>query len=178
MCAQCNNHRSQPFDRAYDVFSDFAWQFRWKLPARRYIDMSHLYGAGWAEQTCNLARYFAKHIACRMVHDGFDVPPSIPAFLDGASRMPDMHMALFKDRRLYRLQRRGERGGFDARGLWIAPATGAISNSRQRLTMYFSSITIGSVGVLYRWDEDAVAVDPFYTHQHARLHHRQRLPTT
>lgn len=176
LCAPCNNHRSQPFDVAYDVFSDYAWEARSGLLLRRYVDMKDLYGPGWPEQTLNLARYFAKHIACRMVHDGFAVPSSIPDFLNGASQLSDVHMALYKDQARHRLQCMGQREGFDARGLWIAPATGAVSKSRQRLSMYFSSITIGSVGVLYRWEEHAVAVDSFYNYQRARLHSRRRLP--
>lgn len=176
LCARCNNERSQSFDYAYEAFSDYVWGNQDRLWRRRYLDMAEVYGDDWPERTLDLARYLAKHITCRMVHDGYAAPPTVAAFLDGGRTLSNVHMVLFKDRDLYRWYRRGVRDGYDARGLWIAPARGAVSRSRRRLTMYSSSVTIGAVGVMYRWDEDCVEVDPFYVYQRARLHKRHRLP--
>lgn len=176
LCARCNNERSQPFDYAYDAFSNFVWANQDRLWRRRYFDMADVYGDDWSTGTLNLARYLAKHIACRMVHDGFTAPPTIGTFLNGGQSPLNVQMVLFKDRDLYGLYRRGVRDGCDARGLWIAPAQGAVSRARERLTMYSSSLTIGAVGVMYRWDEDCDEVDPFYVYRRARLHKRHRLP--
>jgi len=51
-----------------------------------------------------LARYFSKHIACRMSESGFAVPSSFVAFLNGAGLMSDVQMVLFKDKSLRRRQ--------------------------------------------------------------------------
>lgn len=176
LCARCNNQRSQPFDHAYDKFSDYLWTNQDGLWRRRYLDLADIYGSGWPTQSLELARYIAKHIACRMVHDGFAAPPGTAAFLDGEPVLTNVHMVLFKDRALYGLYRRGLREGCDARGLWLGPANGAVSRSRRRLTMYSSSMAVGGVGVMYRWDEDCTQIDPFYFYRRARLHQRHRLP--
>lgn len=86
--------------------------------------MAEVYGDDWPERTLDLARYLAKHITCRMVHDGYAAPPTVAAFLDGGQILSNVHMVLFKDRDLYRWYRRRVRDGYDARGLWIAPAQG------------------------------------------------------
>ncbi|MEU6745962.1 hypothetical protein ABZ914_07045 [Spirillospora sp. NPDC046719] len=176
LCAQCNNARSQLFDYAYDKYAEYVWSNLNDLWGRQFIDMSTIYGSSWSTDVLNLARYFAKHIGCRMANDGYSVPPSIVAFLDGASKITDVHMVLFKDPQRWNLRREGLKNGIDADGLWIAPAMGAVSTSRQRLTMYSSASILAYIGVMHRWDEDARDVDPFYIHKKARLHRRDQLP--
>ncbi len=38
LCSTCNNARSQPFDRAYDEFSDYAWNNSRALATREALD--------------------------------------------------------------------------------------------------------------------------------------------
>jgi len=111
-----------------------------------------------------------------MSTDGYAVPASVIAFLDGSPLMPDVQMCLFKERERRRIERRLRREDIDGRGLWIGPATGYVSKSRQVLTMYSSTLIIAHVGVMYRWEEAPECVDPFYLYRRARLHMRHRLP--
>jgi len=176
MCAACNNARSQPFDLAYDKFGDFIWSHLEDLWKLRFLDMKQVYGESWQEDELNLARYFAKQIGCRMVSSGFAVPPGIIRFLDGGRLLPDVHMVLFKDPDLWHMYCRGKKEGFAAAGLFLPPAVGAVSKSKKKLVMFSSSAVIGYIGVMYRWDEYATDVDPFYIYRKARLHRRDHLP--
>jgi hypothetical protein len=138
--------------------------------------MATIYGHDWPTQVRNLARYFAKHIGCRIAHDRYPVPLSLGEFLDGAQYAEDVQMVLFKSDEHYRMYVQANHDGLDARGLWMARGLGAVSRSRQRLTMYSSSLTTNFVGVFYRWELQPDGLDPFYDYQHARLHWRHDLP--
>lgn len=176
LCARCNNERSQPFDIAYQEFSDFVWGTppAWR---RHFLDLALIYGDDWESRSLDLARYFAKHLGCRLAHDNFPVPPSLGEFMSGRTAvLHDVQMVLFKSHGHYKLYKLGLRDGVDARGLWISPATGDVSPSRQCLTMYSSGVVVNYTGVYYRWQQDCKGVDPFYLHRRARLHDRSRLP--
>lgn len=175
LCSSCNNDRSQPFDQAYQAFSDYVWDHP-DLRSATHLDMALIYGTDWPVGVRNLARYVAKHIGSRMAHDRFPVPPSLGAFLDGAPYADDVQMVLFKSRDHYRFYVQAGRDDLDGRGLWIAPAQGRVSPSLGRLTLYSSSLIVGFIGVFYRWEQQPNGLDPFYDYQRARLHWRHKLP--
>jgi hypothetical protein len=175
LCAPCNNARSQPFDAAYDKFADYIWDHLNDLWPYDFLDMQQIYGSAWQEGVLNLARYFAKQLACRMADGGYAVPTGIVPFLDGQQLLPNVQMVLFKDASLWHLFRRGQREGFAASGLFLSPAEGAISRSRGKLVVYSSSAIIGYIGVMYRWDDNVAETDPFYLYRKARLHRSDHL---
>ncbi|WP_131733030.1 hypothetical protein [Actinomadura formosensis] len=178
LCLNCNGARSQPFDDAYVTYSRYVWRNMDALWRSRYIDMADIFGDSWSVEVPNLAKYFAKHIACRIVDDGFRVPPSVLDFLNGTTdRMPDMHMVLFKNRELRRYRRAGKKLGIEAAGLHTEPAAGDVSRSRKCLTMYSGASLVGFIGMKYRWEDGTTTADPFYAYQMARLHRRDKLPT-
>jgi hypothetical protein len=110
-----------------------------------------------------------------MAHENYPVPAVLKPFLDGGSKADSVHMVLYKDPALRALRQQGKRDDVDSTGLWIEPAIGGISRSRNRLTRYVSGLTIGTIGVMYVWDDDT---DPFYVYRRARLHRRDDLPST
>ncbi|RAS59702.1 hypothetical protein C8D87_1132 [Lentzea atacamensis] len=162
---------------AYDRFASYVWEHLDSLWRRRYLDLSKVYGAQWEDGATNLARYVAKHMGCRMAHENYRVPTVLKPFLDGGSKADSVHMVLYKHPALRALRQLGKRDGVDATGLWIEPATGTASRSRNRLTRYTSGLTIGTIGVMYVWDDDVVDTDPFYVYRRARLHRRDDLPS-
>lgn len=175
LCGPCNNERSQPFDVAYQAFSDYVWD-RPQLSRATHLDLAEVYGNDWPAGARSLARYVAKHIGCRMAHERFPVPRSLAAFLNGAPYAEDVQMVLFKSKPHYLVYHQARVAGDDGRGLWIDPGMGMVSPSLGRLTLYSSSLTIGFVGVFYRWEQQPKGLDPFYDYQHGRLHWRHKLP--
>ena len=81
-CANCNNARSQPFDRAYDRF------IKWYLDHESAVEIG---GAlrldemhtDWRAGTDDVLRYFVKHIGSRIAEHGYAVPSPLIDFLDG-----------------------------------------------------------------------------------------------
>lgn len=157
LCATCNNSRSQPFDRAYVTFSDYL-DSTWVriLPG---VAFENVYGPSWQEDTLNLARYYAKHFGCRMVRSGVPVPTSLRAFLDGATDMPDAHMALVTADSVHRNARKGLTLSGDL--VWADPA---VTEFRGCVMAAY----VGSVGVRYQWCAEGEKPEgwdsPFFRH--------------
>lgn len=176
LCASCNNARSQPFDLAYTAFADYVWANLNNLHRRRFLDASLVYGDDWRVGLRDLARYVVKHVGCRLASADVAVPQAFRDFLDGGNRAANTHMCLFKNKALKRVRDDGQRAGVDSDGLYIGPGAAAFSHSRRVLTMFCSSLSLSYIGVMYRWEEAASDVDPFYVHKQARLYWRHRLP--
>jgi hypothetical protein len=162
LCAHCNGTVSQPFDYAYAAFSDFAWN-NTSLWDAEYVDWWDVYRNTWGTGTLNLARYVVKHLGCRMVHDGYAVPDSLRAFLNGAPTATEVSMGLIKSSEHHDLYLIGVRDGLDTLGLWNPAAQGIASRSRQCLTSYWSATIIGFVGIAFSWDESRSITESFHT---------------
>jgi len=81
LCAPCNNHRSQPFDRAYEEFVAYADSNRTELLSRRQLDFSAVYGDAWDDKQRNLFKYFAKALGCKIADAGKPVPKDLAELL-------------------------------------------------------------------------------------------------
>lgn len=97
LCAPCNNARSQPFDLAYQKFSNYI-DAHPEMHQQEGVDFTAVFGTPWRDQLLNLARYYVKHFGCQMVQQGIAIPDSLRAFLDGSEDMPDVHMGLVTTR--------------------------------------------------------------------------------
>lgn len=85
LCAECNNARSQPFDRSYDQFVDYlAGNWEYLMTARR-LRWRDIYGHDWRPGATALAQYLVKQFGCMMRTEHLDVPSSARAFLDGGA---------------------------------------------------------------------------------------------
>lgn len=145
MCDKCNNARSQPFDRAYETFSNY-------LDANRLvrhmpgIEFAHIYGNDWQSGVMNLARYYGKHVGCQMVRTGVAVPQSLRDFLDGQDDMTDAHMGLITTDTVYKSSRRT--------GLTISPGVMFADRDLTRIKGCVFACYVGPVGVRYEWKEE------------------------
>lgn len=83
LCTQCNGARSQPFDHAYAVFSNYLLTHYAQVLEQRWFSLSDVYGLDAGVQRQNLARYYGKHIGCRIADKAGRVPENLVAFLDG-----------------------------------------------------------------------------------------------
>jgi hypothetical protein len=142
MCDDCNNRRSKRFDNAYEKYSEYldrSWLR--PMPGINFLD---IFGDDWQDPLLNVARYYGKHFGCRMLRSGVPVPDSLRAFLDGASDMPDAHMALVTTDSVHKRFRTG---------LYISPDYATTDAQGSRFTSYISAAYIGSIGVRYAWYE-------------------------
>jgi hypothetical protein len=86
LCASCNNARSQPFDSAYDAFAEFITQQETQILRVGQFCFSEVYGRTWRTAKENLARYYVKHIGCRLADAGIRVEQPMLDYLNGRSR--------------------------------------------------------------------------------------------
>ncbi|MDB4872602.1 MAG: hypothetical protein JWL97_3606 [Gemmatimonadales bacterium] len=143
LCEPCNNKRSKPFDNSYDVYSQYV--SRTWLRIMPGVDFQQIFGTDWEAPTLNLARYYGKHFGCRMVRAGLPVPDSLREFLDGATDMPDAHMALITTDTVHNLYKGG---------LSISPDFVEADKNITRFVRYVLVAYVGSIGVRYEWFEE------------------------
>ncbi|KJL17558.1 hypothetical protein RL72_03807 [Microbacterium azadirachtae] len=82
LCGNCNGTRSQPFDDAYALFSNYLIDHHDDLLAAQSLDFADVYGEAMPVQLPLLARYYAKHIGCRIAEKAGRVPDDLVEFLD------------------------------------------------------------------------------------------------
>lgn len=85
LCQNCNNARSQQFDRTYDQWIEYLAANYDRIIESRSIDMRDIVDGTSEEFRLHLAKYFAKHIGCRVADKAGRVPVSLIAFLNGDS---------------------------------------------------------------------------------------------
>jgi hypothetical protein len=137
LCAPCNNARSQPFDAAYDVLASFVVDNEPTILRTRWFRFSDVYGAGWRSARENVAKYYVKHIGCRLAEAGIKVDQPVLDYLDGRSAGMtglEMHFEIRGDIVAVFQHVRSRHGEDFSQGLWMgdlhcmySPSTGAIS---------------------------------------------------
>lgn len=113
LCADCNNSKSQPFDRAYDHFESFLVEHINEIPSWERLDWAVIYGPDWREQARDLARYFGKQLGCMMATQQLRVPGELIAFLNGSARCPSVRFILYIDPRGVEMHEMMCRDGFE-----------------------------------------------------------------
>jgi hypothetical protein len=98
LCQNCNNVRSQPFDRAYDVYADFIQSNMARLTRARSIDWREVYGADWQEASRLLGCYAVKNFGCWIAESGFAPSKVLATFLDGGE-LVDARLRLTRQHR-------------------------------------------------------------------------------
>ena len=142
MCDFCNNSRSKPFDRAYEIFSDHV-AGNW-LRIMAGVPLVEIFGTSWETAALNLARYYGKHFGCRMGSSWSPVPQSLRNFLNGDTDMPDAHLALINTDSVHKRY---------GKGLYISPDYVTADRKITRFTNYVLAAYIGAIGVRYQWSE-------------------------
>jgi len=165
LCSRCNGARSQPFDRAYDKFAEYAASHGRSLWKQKSLDMEGVFGSSWELDELDLARYYGKHFGCRMVDEGFAPPRGLIEFLDGATSALDVRMVFVKDQALWLLHKRGQREGSTQDGLWLSPTAGWFSSDRTEIVGFRAATKIGYVGVLFEWYSGSGDMDSFFPHR-------------
>lgn len=82
LCQPCNNARTQPFDRSYEIFSDWVFHEAGTLYRCGKLDFRKIYGRpNFAREVINLLRYFAKCLGCRLADAGVRPPSKLKSLL-------------------------------------------------------------------------------------------------
>ena len=145
LCRRCNNERSQPFDRAYDVWASWVKENLQPLQELEHVRLTEPFGSNPGPHVDHLARYFAKHVGCRLASEGVEVPPDLIAFLDGNLSRPRGMRAGFGirlDIRAFNHQLKQE-GIYETPGLWMRPLQCWYSPSAAAVVEVWSGLSIG-----------------------------------
>ena len=87
LCAHCNNSKSQPFDKAYDIFIDYVLSNHDKVMGNESIDFSLIFPKNTIENKLNVLRYFTKHFCTRLAKNNFAIDESIIDFMNGGTKI-------------------------------------------------------------------------------------------
>jgi hypothetical protein len=170
LCAPCNNARSQPFDRAYDIYSNYVRDNLATLWFQDGIDMAAIFGGDWRSLEANLARYFIKHFGCKLVEEGLTPPQQMVDFLNGSADMPNVQLALIaleERRALWELMSADGHPGY---GLYLGGFYVRAPEDRSRLQVVLSASYISYIGVKFECNlEEPVLYDSFFSYPHPVL---------
>ena len=78
ICAGCNNSKSQPWDKAYELFEKWIFENSNIIFEKRFIPLELVYGEETFSYQCpNLYKYFVKAFGCRLASIDFSVPKDL-----------------------------------------------------------------------------------------------------
>lgn len=82
LCGNCNNAKSQPWDRAYDRLIDWVLGNEEDVLKKRFIDFGRVFGTNFEDDQRSLYKYYAKSFGCRLVDAGHAVPADVLQLFD------------------------------------------------------------------------------------------------
>lgn len=81
LCSKCNNEMTQPFDKAYSIFSNYIYNNKELIWNKRMINFHHIYEDEFELQQKNLFKYFVKSFCCRLNDAGLPIPNDLKELL-------------------------------------------------------------------------------------------------
>lgn len=117
LCSDCNNHRSQKFDKAYDELVAYIFANFEKLKYAGFINFSEVFGYNWKTNKRHVYSYFIKHFCCRLAINGIKINNSLIEFLDETKdflEFININLVLKADLKAYldKMTEHGEHTGF------------------------------------------------------------------
>lgn len=83
ICSNCNDNKSQPWDRAYEQFEKWLFENSRSIFQRRFILLEDVFGSDNLSSACpSLYKYFVKAFGCRLASADFTVPAELVKLLD------------------------------------------------------------------------------------------------
>lgn len=163
LCKNCNNARSQPFDKAYDVYAKFIQYNTTRLSLARFIDWREVYGADWQEPARLLGCYAVKNFGCWLAEGGFAPSEVFAPFLDGGE-LVDTRLMLARQQSVslaYRAMLLEGGPTFD-RGIGVLGAVAWLNSERTRLIGYEQYSYISDICMRFNWAEETGAGELFW----------------
>lgn len=152
LCRNCNNVRSQPFDKAYDVYAEFIQLNTARLSSATSIDWREVYGTDWQESARLLGCYAVKSFGCWLADGGFAPSKVFAPFLDGGE-LVDTRLMLMRQQSVslaYRAMRIDGEMTFD-RGIGVLGAVGWLDSERTYLIGYEQYSYISDICMRFNW---------------------------
>ncbi len=169
ICVRCNGVRSQPFDAAYDQFMGYLFDNEAAILGSGEVDLREVYGHEWDRKSLNLARYFVKHICCRLAnvaeHREIWLDTRLIEFLNDGSYPHCLGLALLIDMsvaecwRAMRLleEEPGDYGSF----LHLTGLGGVPAPRPEPIENPEAGMLVGWLGIYWRIAEDEYIPNPF-----------------
>ena len=85
LCKNCNNTKTQPFDKAYEKFIIYIDTYEKEILHKRFIDFSDIYGENWEDGQRNLYKYLVKSFGSRLARFNHPIPQDMIDLLDKTS---------------------------------------------------------------------------------------------
>lgn len=82
LCQDCNNRRSQPFDRAYDLFVSYVLENYDEILDKRIIDLNDIVKTDAINFKHNIFRYLTKVFCCRLASNNITIGSELIEFLN------------------------------------------------------------------------------------------------
>ncbi len=156
LCANCNNNKSQPFDRSYDHFEACLVEHIDEIFGWERLDWQTVYGSDWQERARNLARYFGKQLGCMLATQQLRVPDELIEFLNGSERCPSVLFMLQINPRAVEAHEKMRSDGFET---GLSDFVGLLEATAYETRGVFSGIDYGyHIGYLWfiaQWRADA-----------------------
>jgi len=147
LCIHCNSTQSQPFDIAYDVFTQYYKENEEKIYTTQLVNFEDVYGDSWIDQILNLQKYYVKNFCCRLYEENVSICSDLIDFLNGTSELKSLQMNMYLRSDIHQflsLLKIDHHDGF----LHISDITGEKSISQNAFyyltaSMSYRSLTIG-----------------------------------
>lgn len=91
LCNDCNNNRSQPFDRAFDKFIAYIDVSSEKIITEEKININEIYSD--CREFYLFLGYIVKHICCRLDSADYAIPKNFIHFLNGKSHLSHLKIS-------------------------------------------------------------------------------------
>jgi hypothetical protein len=145
ICCECNTTRTQAYDKAYEIFSDWAAQANSNLLNYDELDFSQIYGPDFEDSVLNLLKYVAKHFGCRVVAEGSPLPPDLAGSLK-RDDLSSLSISFNSSTTWGDFPVRGTVGNYPVGGV-ISRSTGGVASPR-----YLSGFFSGYLDIIYHYD--------------------------
>lgn len=119
LCAECNNAKSQPFDRSYDRFVAFFHDHEGKILEERKFCFSEIYGEEWPTEVASLYKYLVKHICCRLAEAKIRIHPNIIAFLNDEGPFQNLKIGFEIREDILAMEKKNDEIGISNGSFWM-----------------------------------------------------------
>lgn len=120
LCQDCNNSRSQPFDRAYDLFVRYVLENYNEILDRRIIDFNDIVKTDTVNFKHNVFRYFTKVFCCRLASNNISIVPELIEFLDYEKPIKFLYFKFEVRPDIYAFLNRPETDGYEG-NIYLSP---------------------------------------------------------